>query len=181
MDIYEKINAGKETVALRLYATPEKYGNGTIFHADVVYVAKEEVSYVESMGFYKNYFDEKNQYKGLNVKALSYPDFPKPSGYQVHIVSDTHEQVTLEVAKKMTSVLRPIERKLEKLNNELSQPDSFTEYLCRLAKVLKVKSFYHSSTTSVNDRTEYRVDDITKLRKAIDQMIEFNITGSIAA
>lgn len=181
MDIYQKLKAGKETVAIRLFTLPEEYGSGTTIHADVVYVSDASVDYVKSMGFYNNYFDEKHQYKGLSVVALSYAESPTPSGYEVQIESRTNEPVTLDKATSMISVLKPINRKMAKLELALGHHEDFAEYVCRLAKVLRAKSFYHKSTSSLSDITEYRVDDITQLKQAIEDMIAFNVKSSQAA
>jgi hypothetical protein len=181
MDIYQKIKAGKETVALRLFTLPEEYGTGTTIHADVVYVKDSNVNFVKSMGFYNNYFDEKHQYQGLSVVALSHADCPTPSGYEVHVEHRTSKAITLDKAASMLSVLKPINRKMTKLEVKLGHHEDFAEYVCRLATVLKAKSFYHKSTSSLNDMTEYRVDDITQLKQAIEQMISFNVKITEAA
>lgn len=181
MEAYEQLQTGKETVALRLYTLPEEYGTGTTVHADVVYVKNAKIDYVQSMGFYNNYFDEKHQYKGLSVIAQCYGETPTPTGYELHIESSRNNSITLEKALSMVSVLKPINRKMSKLDLQLGHHEDFAEYVCRLAKVLKVKSFYHKSITSVNDTTEYRVDDVTQLKRAIEQMLEFNVKSSAAA
>jgi hypothetical protein len=181
MDTFEKIRVGKETVALRLFAVPLKYTSGITFHVDVVYVENINRNYVESMGFYNNYFTDKNQYKGLSVQGLMYSDELTPNQYEVHINTDRDVTVTLERAMDMVKTLKPIKRKLLKLDNELGEPESFDEYICRLAKVLKVKSFYHRSLTSINDRTEYRNDNLSQLRNTIKSMIDAYIkTLSVA-
>lgn len=181
METYKKLIAGKEDVALRMFALPEQYGSGTTFHVDVVYVKDSSIDYVQSMGFYNNYYDEKHQYKGLSVVALSYAESPTPSGYEVQIESRGNEPVTLDRATCMLSVLKPINRKMAKLDLALGHHEDFAEYVCRVAKVLKAKSFYHKSTSSLNDMTEYRVDDITQLKQAIEEMIAFNVKSAEAA
>ena len=174
METLDKLSKGKETVALRLFAIPLQYSKGMTFHVDVVYVKDSEKQYVDSMGFYHNYYDEKHQYKGLSLTGTVYEYGSQPHGYQVGISTSANEQSTLERAKQMVRVLSPIERKLNKLSDELGQPDTFEDYVCRLAKVLNVKAYYHTSLTSSSDRTEYRVDDIKSLKQTIANMIEFN-------
>ena len=181
MEIFEKIESGKETVALRLYVVPMQFTPGVVFHVDVVYVADEQKDYVQSMGFYNNYFTDKNQYKGLCVKGSMFRDDVAPSQYQVHINTDRDNSVSLERAMGMVKTLKPINRKLLKLDEDLGQAESFDEYVCRLAKVLKVKAFYHPSLTSKTDRTEYRNDNDSELRETIKSMIAANIeTLSVA-
>lgn len=181
MEALEKLQTGKEAVALRLYTLPEEFGTGTTVHADVVYVKNAKLDYVQSMGFYNNYFDEKHQYKGLSVIAQCYGETPTPTGYELHIESNRNTSITLEKALSMVSVLKPINRKMSKLDLKLGHHEDFSEYVWRIAQVLKVKSFYHKSIKSANDITEYRVDDITQLKQAIEQMLEFNVKGSVAA
>jgi hypothetical protein len=181
MDIIKQLQTGKETIALRLFAQPEQYGSGVTFHADIVYVKDASVNYVKSMGFYNNYFDEKHQYKGLTVSGHCYDNSLKPSCYEVHIENRSDKEVTLDKATQMVSVLRPINRKMVKLEIDKGHHGDFEEYVCRLAQVLKVKSFYHKSTSIQNDLTEYRVDDVSKLKQGIKDMITFNIQGLAAA
>jgi hypothetical protein len=172
MESFEKIRVGKETVALRLFAVPLQYTCGVTFHVDVVFVENTNKNYVESMGFYNNYFTDKNQYKGLCVQGVMYSEDLSVNQYEVHINTDRESTVTLEMAKNMVKTLNPIKRKLMKLDNELGEPESFDEYICRLAKVLKVKSFYHPSLTSQHDRTEYRNDNVSQLRNTMKSMID---------
>ncbi|MFT5852266.1 MAG: hypothetical protein ACI87J_002242 [Colwellia sp.] len=181
MEALEKLQTGKEAVALRLYTLPEEYGTGITVHADVVYVKNAKIDYVQSMGFYNNYFDEKHQYKGLSVIALCYGEKPTPTGYELHIESSRNNSITLEKALSMVSVLKPINRKMSKLDLQLGPHENYAEYVHRIAIVLKVKSFYHKSIKSTNDFTEYRVDDITQLKQAIEQMLEFNVKSSVVA
>ena len=182
METYKKLIAGKEDVALRMFALPEQYGSGTTFHVDVVYVKDSSIDYVQSMGFYNNYYDEKHQYKGVCVVGLWYEDSSDVHGYEVQI-SDNHSGgVTFDKATAMLSVLKTINRKMTKLDIELGHHETFAEYICRLAKVLKAKSFYKKSTkVGNNDITEYRVDDITQLKDSIEQMIAFNVKVPEAA
>lgn len=123
MTINEKILTGKETVALRLYTQPMQYSTGVTFHVDVVYVEDEQKQYVQSMGFYDNYFTDKHQYKGLSVKGIMYQDDTKPFQYEIHIETDRDTTVSIERATAMVKTLKPIQRKLLKLDNELG--DSF--------------------------------------------------------
>jgi len=174
MEIFEKMSLGKETVALRLYALPMEYTSGTVFHVDVVYVENEHKNYVESMGFYYNYFNDKNQYEGLSIKANMYSDDTVPSQFSLHIDTKRHNDITLERAMAMVKTLKPIQRKLLKLDGELGEAGSFEEYVCRIAKILKVKAFYHTSHTSSTDRTEYRNDNACHLRQTIKGMIAHN-------
>jgi hypothetical protein len=81
METFEKIRVGKETVAFRLFAVPMQYTSGVTLHVDVVYVENEHKDYVQSMGFYNNYFTDKHQYKGLSIKANMYCDDVTPSQY----------------------------------------------------------------------------------------------------
>jgi hypothetical protein len=181
MEIFEKIRVGKETVALRLFAVPMQYTSGVTFHVDVVYVENEHKNYVKSMGFYNNYFTDKHQYKGLSIKANMYCDDLTPSQYEVHIDTDRDGTITIERAMAMVKTLKPIKGKLLKLDDQLGQTGSFEEYTCRLAKILKVKAFYHTSLTSKTDRTEYRNDNVSQLRQTIRSMIAANIeTLSVA-
>jgi hypothetical protein len=181
METFEKIRVGKETVALRLFAMPMQYSSGVTFHVDVVYVENENKSYVQSMGFYNNYFSDKNQYKGLCVKATMHCDDVTPSQYEVHINTDRDTEVTIERAMAMVKTLKPIKRKLLKLDNQLGEPDNFEEYVCRLANVLNCRAFYHTSLTSNTDRTEYRNGNISQLRQTLKSMIAANIkTLSVA-
>jgi hypothetical protein len=181
METFEKIRLGKETVALRLFAVPMQYSSGVTFHVNVVYVENEQKGYVESMGFYNNYFNDKNQYKGLSVQGTMFDDDVTPRQYEIHIDTDRDRLVTIERAMEMVKTLKPIKRKLLKLDDELGQADSFEEYVCRLAKVLKVKAFYHASLTSQTDRTEYRNDNVSQLRQTLKGMIASHIkTLSVA-
>jgi hypothetical protein len=175
METFDKIRAGKETVALRLYTTPMKYTSGATFHVDVVYVENENKKHVESMGFYNNYFTDKHQYKGLSVKASMYCDDVIPHQYEVIIDAGRDSVVTIERATAMVKTLKPIKRKLLKLEDEHDQENSFEEYICRLAKVLKINAFYHNSLTSKTDKTEYRNDDVTQLRQTIKSMVDATI------
>lgn len=181
METFEKIRIGKETVAFRLYAIPMRYTSGVTFHVDVVYVENEQKNYVQSIGFYNNYFTDRNQYKGLCVKANMYCDDVTPSHYEIHVDTDRDSTVTIERAMAIVKTLKPIKRKLLKLADQFGQAESFEEYTCRLAKILKVKSFYHPSLTSNSDRTEYRNDNVSQLRQTIKSMIAKNIeTLSVA-
>jgi hypothetical protein len=175
MDIFDKVQAGKEPVALRLYALSNNFLSGTELHVDVVYVKDATKDYVQSMGFYQNYHDEKNQYKNLKVKAHCFGEFPTPGLYEIHIDNSRDMASTLDNAMAMVKVLKPIVHKMNKIEMEQGHHLNFEEYICRLATVLKVKSFYHKSTKSLNDSTEYRIDDITQLRAAIKDMIAFNV------
>jgi hypothetical protein len=181
MKILEKINIGKETVALRLFVVPMQYSPGVTFHVNVVYVENEQKNYVESMGFYNNYYGDKNKYKGLSVQGNMFDDDVTPNQYEIHIDTDRDSLVTIEGAMEIVKTLKPIKRKLLKLDDELGQADSFDEYVCRLAKVLKVKAFYHASLTSQTDRTEYRNDNVSQLRQTLKGMIASHIkTLSVA-
>lgn len=175
METFEKIHAGKEIVALRLFVIPMQYTSGVTFHVDVVYVEDEHKDYVQSMGFYQNYFTDKNQHKGLSIKANIYPDDMIPSQYEVHIDTDRDSAITMEKAMAMVKTLKPIKRKLLKLADQLGETDSFEEYVCRVATTLKVKAFYHTSLTSNTDRTEYRNDNISQLRQTINIMVAAHI------
>jgi hypothetical protein len=175
MESFEKIHVGKETVALRLFAIPMKYTSGTTFHVDVVYVEDEHKNNVQSMGFYRNYFTDKNQYKGLSIQANMFYDDMAPSQYEVYIDTDRNGAITMERAMAMVKTLKPIKRKLLKFADELGEADSFEEYVCRVAKALKVKAFYHSSLASSTDRTEYRNDNISQLRQTINIMVAAHI------
>jgi|TARA_R110002060_G_scaffold9059_1_gene13496 hypothetical protein len=181
METFEKIRVGKETVAFRLYAVPMQYTSGVTLHVDVVYVENEHKDYVQSMGFYNNYFTDKHQYKGLSIKANMYCDDVTPSQYEVHIDTDRDAIVTIERAMSMVKTLKPIKHKLLKIADELGQVESFEEYVCRLAKILKVKAFYHASLNSKTDKTEYRNDNVSQLRQTIKSIIAGNIeTLSVA-
>lgn len=181
MDIFKKLETGKETVALRLYTQPEQYGTGTTIHVDVVYVKDENQQYGQSMGFYHNYYDEKHQYAGLSVTALSYPEHPNPSGYEIQVEARATTAITLDKAMEIAAVLKPINRKMVKLDDKIGQAANFSEYVSRFAKAINAKAFYHKSTTSKNDVTEYRVDNILDLKQAIDHMVAFNIQSHQAA
>jgi hypothetical protein len=181
METFEKIRVGKETVALRLFAVPMQYTSGVTLYVDVVYVENEHKDYVQSMGFYNNYFTDKHQYKGLSIKANMYCDDVTPSQYKVHIDTDRDAIVTIERAMAMVKTLKPIKHKLLKIDDELGQAESFEEYVCRLAKILKVKAFYHASLNSKTDKTEYRNDNVSQLRQTIKSIIAANIeTLSVA-
>jgi hypothetical protein len=181
METFDKMRVGKETVALRLFVVPMQYTSGATFHVDVVYVENERSAYVQSMGFYNNYFTDKHQYKGLSVKANMYCDDVVPSQYEVHIDADRDTTVTIERAAAMLKTLKPIKRKLLKLEDKIGQADSFEEYVCRLAQILNVSAFYHGSLTSKSDRTEYRNNNINQLRDTIKSMVAANVeTLSVA-
>jgi hypothetical protein len=181
METFDKIRIGKETVALRLFVVPMQFSSGVTFQVDVVYVENERKDYVQSMGFYNNYFTDKNQYKGLSVKANMYCDDVVPSQYEVHIDAGRDTTVTIERAAAMVKTLKPIKRKLLKLEDKIGQADSLEEYVCRLALVLNVRAFYHGSLTSKSDRTEYRNDNVKQLRDTIKSMVAANIeTLSVA-
>jgi hypothetical protein len=175
METFEKIRIGKERVALRLFVVPLKYISGVTFHVNVVYVDDVNKNHVQSMGFYSNYFTDKHQYKGLCVKAVMYANEITPTQYDIHIDTDRDSEVTIERAMAMVKTLKPIKRKLLEISQVEPQADTFEEYICHLAKILKVESFYHPSTTSKTDRTEYRNDNVLQLRDMIRSMIDANI------
>jgi hypothetical protein len=81
--------------------------------------------------------------------------------------------VNLERAAEMVKVLRSIDRGMDKLKAQFGYPDTFAEYVARVATVLKVRTFGWSVERNSGwsyDDGHYRFTDIDGLRAHLDKL-----------
>jgi hypothetical protein len=167
MDIYEKLKAGKEKVALRFYSEAKSSGN-ILIHCDVVYV-KDELTKGYSIGYYDN-TEEKRQYKGLKVTALQSSACGKPFGWELEKRTYSGTMSFYE-ASSFIKAVKPINKKLAKFDSEEGVVISFEDYILRLAKVLNVNDFYANGDQFRSDE-HYR--SIECLRDYLISIIQEN-------
>jgi hypothetical protein len=152
MNISEQLKKGKEQVCL-LINTP-KVGQFTtdIF---VGYVNSKESKHNDSISFHDNSHSEKNKFKGLKV-VVNTTSEGKASNWEIKAGDFEYlNAISYDDAIEVIETLRPIKRKLSKLDQKLGEPLTFDVFISRLAKVLKVKAFYtHKDNNSQFVRSE---------------------------
>jgi hypothetical protein len=82
--------------------------------------------------------------------------------------------VNLREAERYAKTLRLIDRGLDRLKDEWGHPESYADYLLRVAKVLKVKYMAFKNTPERKERSgyEYQIRDVGyEARYSLDQMI----------
>jgi hypothetical protein len=86
--------------------------------------------------------------------------------------------VDYRAVKKMAKTMRKIETGLTKLHNEFGEPSKFSDYVLRIAKVMKVKTFVFpvSEYGSSYSENEYQfVDDFSYAKNKIDNLEMANV------
>ena len=172
MDIYEKLQCGKETVAFRVsnqISASSHYGHIVV---DVVYVREENGFYNDSLGFYDNYHNQKHHYKGLTVRCQMDKHCEQP--YRWNLVFDDNKDLSnlsLKKAEEIVKTLRPINKKLNKIMDAEGDVGSFEEFIARLGRVLNVKAFYGKYGSNIQYK---RNDNIGVLRDHLRSLISDN-------
>lgn len=162
------IVAGKETVAVRLhndFRPNYEYAHITL---QVVHVAK--TGNYDTFGFYDNYYDDKHQYRGLQLSCQM--DWRKNKAYGFHIgIKPNSDLLSLDEAETSVKVLRNINRKMIKMIDNEGHTDDFAEYAMRFCRAINAKAFYHN----VNGNQAQSVNhNIGLLRSEISQAIQAN-------
>ena len=172
MDVYEKLKQGKETVAFRVsnQCTESKVIGHIVI--DLVYVRHDAGQYNNSIGFYDNYKNQKHAYKNLTITCQMDTDNELPYGWEL-VIDESYGcvKITLEKAEEMVKTLRPINRKLRKLDDAEGCCDSFEEFVSRLARVLGVKAFYTKQGSNIQYE---RNDNAGELRDYLRSLINEN-------
>lgn len=167
MNIEEKLKSGKETVAFRIDNAVPSFSEYAHIVVDVVYVDDSAKSC--QLAFYNNYFSDKRQYKGLKVKAQMDGERELPYGWSL-VIEDHDNEIDLEKAESMTKTLRPINRKLNKINEAEGYVETFEEFIIRLGRVLGVKAFF----TKTEGLGYSKHSDMSRLRSRIRSYIREN-------
>jgi hypothetical protein len=172
MDIYEKLLSGKELVAFRVSnqcIQSRSIGNIVI---DLVYVIPDKGEWNNSIGFYDNYDHQKHAYKNLTINCQMDAYNAMPYGWELVIdQSYDNSKIKLEDAEKMVKTLRPLNRKLTKLDEKIGYCDSFEEFVNRLTKILGVKAFYSKPGENIQYK---RNDNAGELGEYLNSLIKEN-------
>lgn len=160
MNLSQQLATGREKVAFRV----SMENNGSISHInlDLVYVGA-----MNQIEFYDNYYDQKHQYRGLSIKSQLCESFHEPYGYEL-VVSGNSFGITLSVANRITKVLSPIERKLQKLEKSYGSVYSFEDYVMRVAEVMGVKAFFTNHGSKRNVYNPEMAELIPLIRTLVD-------------
>ena len=107
MDINKQLELGKESVALRIQNNCQKHSTYGHILIDVLYVDNKLSKGNSSMGFYNNYFCEKNKYKNIEVNCQMDASDGNPYGYKLTV---NQSNISLDDAKSIVKSLSSIQR-----------------------------------------------------------------------
>jgi hypothetical protein len=181
MDIYTKLQKGKETVAFRISNDCRMHCDYAHITLEVIFVKDETKEWNDSIGFYDNNYNDMHKYKGLQITCQMDRTNDKPYAFELTArLGNSEGAVNLQEAESLVKTLRPIQRKMNKIEEFEGSTDSFEVFILRLAKVLKVKAFY---TKPDNNLSYKRNDNINMLRNELQNLIRNNLVclGRIAA
>lgn len=171
IDIHELLERGKEDVALVLSNDCSDFSEYAHINLLVAYVVPDKGRYNESIGYYNNYFNEKNKYKDLKISCQMDSRKEQPYAWQLGISQIGSGSFNLADAEEMVKTLRPINRKLLKIVDTEGSPDTFEEYVSRIVRVLGVKAFYEK----VDGNLQFsRCNEMSLLRSRIKTLIKQN-------
>ena len=140
---FELLRTGKEHVALMITGGAiskfSEYGEITL---RVAFVKNTESQFDSSLGFYDNSHGDKNHYRGLQLTASMDSRSPTSYGIRLNFQTSTAQTFDLDELDSMRKSIRPILRKLQKIEEKEGQTLNFEKMALRLARVLKVKHFY---------------------------------------
>lgn len=169
---YKALSTGKERVAFRLFSSVDKNVGFATIGVDLCFVKNMDVKFNSSMAFYDNGYNDKHHYKNLQLLSTSYCNFLEPSDPKLQFSSVlSNTVIDLDQAESMVKTLRPILRKLRKIEDEEGYVNTFEEVVIRLSRILKVKSFY---IQQANGFQWERNDSMSEFRAAIKDMISSN-------
>lgn len=162
MNIREKLQKGKETPAFRLFRVDGYYSDHCNIELQVCYLDEKN-----EPGFYNNYCDEKRQFKDVYVRCCLSRDFPAPYGFELAVTS--HRKMTLADAEKVVATLKPIQKKLDKIESLEGSPQSFEEYALRAVRVLEIGAYWPAPTKT---RTYHVSHDMRFFRHELSNLIK---------
>jgi hypothetical protein len=172
MDIYEQLEKGKETVALRVSNNCADYSIFGHIIVDVVFVQNKDSFYHDSIGFYARGGNAKHKYKDLTVKCTMDECSELPYGWKLCVDSCIYEgEMVLEDAEEIVKTLKAITKKLSKIDHEEGCASTFEEFVVRFGRVIGAKAFYEK----LGSNTQYKRNDcIGDLRQRIRSLIKVN-------
>ena len=172
MDTLNKLFKGNETVALRLDSCCNISTGYAHINLDVVYVDDEQNNNQhDGIAFYRNYYDEKHQYKDLKITCQMDSKTELPYGWE--LVVGNISDLSLSEAESVIKTLRPIHRKLAKIADQEGPVLSLEDFAIRVSRVLKVKAFYSRKKTRFNPDGKLTINkNIGSLRAQIETRIE---------
>jgi len=154
----DPLEKGKEIVALRIDVhIGEVFAE---FNIDLAY-QDPDMSTHDGLSFYSNYHTDKHKYKSIsfNAQIHEYDNRAEPVYLTPLIKSVGSFGVSLENAEASVKVLRSMNRKLDKMTDELGMPMDFSEHILRIAQVFNAKIFFCK-----NAPNEYHAVPIRHLR-----------------
>ena len=175
--LHKLLESGKETVAVRVINDCRQNHEYAHITLQVVHVAKS--GQYDTFGFYDNYYDQKNQYKGLMLTCQMDPSKNEPYAFHVGIRPD-REMISQESAESAAKVLKSINRKMVKMSETEGHVKDFSEFAMRFCRAIKAKAFY----TNVNGNRQQSINhNIGLLRSELDALVKENnaILSTMAA
>ncbi len=170
MNMNQKLKLGKETVAMMIKSEPlgsSDYGNVTI---SVVYVKEDG----KSIGYYDNYFDQKNKYKGLTYSCQVSRNIEVPYACRLFVDGCDFVEITLDVAKQAVKTMSPIQKKLDKIANIEGETVSFEDMACRLARVIGAKAFFYQPNRDNSFHSIFSINtDMTQFKDAVLEEVKW--------
>ena len=154
----DPLEKGKEIVALRIDVHIGKVF--AEFNIDLAY-QDPDMSTHDGLSFYSNYHTDKHKYRFMHFHAEmhDYQDRAEPVYLNSRIKEVGSFGVSLEDAEASVKVLRSMNRKLDKMTDELGMPMDFSEHILRIAQVFNAKIFFCK-----NAPNEYHAVPIRHLR-----------------
>jgi hypothetical protein len=174
MDIYELLDCGKETIALRVCNDCNSGANYGHITLQVVHVLPNKGRYDDSLGFYDNNMGNKHQFKGLKIHCQMDKTNEQPYGWSMEINDIGSRGISLEKAEEIVKTLKPIQRKLNKISEQEGHELGFVEYVTRICRILKIKAFYGQYNGNLQLA---RCDTIGALPSYLRELIKENQTS----
>lgn len=165
--ILGQLRTGKERVALRLNVRSLEGYHFPVFVADLMYVTDPDKPGFDSASFYMNSVGDKHHYRDLQM-VVELPVKPladcRPDYNFAHNIAHS---VSLEDADVMVRTLRPIMRKIKKLEQEGAGGHCLEDHVARFAEALNVKSYFCPDGSGCVER----VDDLSSLKDSVSVLI----------
>lgn len=168
--VLDLLYRGKERTALRLSSCVAADQVTVEVEIEVVYAIDNGESLQNgAFGFYDNYFDQKNKFKGL--KAVITFDCSGEVSWE--LVVENNGNITLESANAAINTLEPIHKFLNKKKAKHVGELKYQDFIVHFSKSVKARSFF----TRDGEYTAWdRNDDIRSIVHYVEKLVPRNST-----
>lgn len=181
MDIQQKLEKGKEAVALRINLLAPEHDTGIVldgYHSQDIEVTlcyiQDEYNAndrsIKRAGFYHNYYGVKNQYADIVFKvSQNVLDNKQRLSHSFHVSTFADLQDASELAVKAKSALA-LRKKFDALCKKMGYPTTAEQYVSFFAAVVKASNFFiNDQSTPENERLYFSPGEVHSI---IDRKIK---------